>query len=602
MNPYLVSWLRFNDENDIAKDECGNTWTVIGTAPKIITIDSICGKAASFSESGEGFLYLAHVPALDTNDFTIDFWEYLDSSYNTILGAIIVFDSVTTGRKRGMEIQYINKNYPQTWWGRNDGSAWVIGNQRVGSKIRNAWVHRAIVKADKTVYAFENGGKVTTFTYPYTTFANTNFSLSVGGHTKVSPNRLFPGRLAEMRVFNGIALWTEPFTPPTTEADYDLTELPFSVFMPANRSIVKPIDESAAIKRTVDKTTDEFANLSSRAVRSENLFQPVTRIVDKTTDESANIKREVRVSTINDIAPIRRTVNVADNFANVKRSTVATKENFSVTNRGVVFSKDYEFQPQRRLLNLADEFAHLRRSVHEPQVVDIYTRRRLVNIADSFSTTQRRVLFSGDNLINSIRRAVCSTENFSPTSRAVIKSAEEFSSTKRRILFSADNDCPNICRLINNSDNFAPVTSRLVFSDIFFANTFRHAMWSEDYYVPLFSHVWKTEEISLPVKATITFETEISAPLSLAVNKSDEVFADTLRRSSLLSLIITLKSPQGETLGRVRFLPYKNSSIGHLCTRFHGSIFYAGLVTLYSPLAGNIHIMKNGITYAVMQS
>lgn len=548
MNPYLVSWLRFNDENDIAKDECGNTWT-IDDSPTLTTENAILGKALQLTRRPWIGLTLQSQLIDVWQDFSVDLYKTVVANGDASLNQDIKF---TFGTVNAIVAAFSSSRFSSKLQVGSVYKYFSNNSVQIGERHHFAWSY---VAKDKMHYFWMDGTARLNFVSAIDTpLSSIEFKEISTGNTSSKTT------IDEFRVFSGIALWTESFTPPTTEADYDLTECPFSVFMPATRSIVKPIDTLANVKRTVDKTADEFSNLASGVVLSENIFSNAKRTVDKTADESANVKREVTVSTVNDFSPIRRTVNASDNFANFKSRVIKSTDDFSPTKRTVLFSNEYDFQPHRRLTNLADEFAPVRRLVHEPQVVDIYTRRRLVNLVDNVADARRQILFTTDSDIDLSRAVIFTADNFSPTKRTVDKIETESANTKRQILFSTDNECVNIRRVINTDDNFANVTSSVFKSTDNFAPTLREILRTEIYSV------------------------------------------ETSRRAELLSVIIALKSQQGETLGLVRFLKNKTSSIGHLVTRLNDINFYAGLVPVDSPTASNFRVMANGALYAVQQN
>lgn len=557
MNPYLVSWLRFNDENDIAKDECGNTWTAYGTV-SISQTNAIYGNALQLNKS-----YLRSDSAIEFGgaDFTVDFYGYMDSSSEPWAGVFCAQSTIATRQEsqQGQISLHCNKNVTKLLCEVYDSNSTNTAYATLpNTNLLNARHHLELdySHSDSTLKVFVDGELNSTRSTSIERLARYIF---FGANSYYPPTQRMVGSFDDFRLFDGIALHTENFTPPTTEADYDLTELSFSVFMPATRSIIKPIDELANVKRTVNKTADESANLASSVVRSENIFSNVNRTVDKSAEEFSNVKRTVNFSTVNDFSPIRRTVNVDDNFANVKRTVNFSTENFSATKRGVVFSEEYDFQPQRRLTNLADEFAPVRRLVHEPQVVDVYTRRRLTNLDDNFADVRRKILSTSDNAIDLSRAVIFTADNFSPTKRTVNKTATESADTKRQILFSADNDCANVRRVINADENFANVTSNIIKTADNFSPTKRETLRSEICYV------------------------------------------ETSRRAELLSVIVALKNQQGNVLGYIRFQKDKTSSIGHLVTHFNGINFYAGLVEVDSPSASNFRVRAYGMVYALKE-
>lgn len=195
-------------------DLCGNTWTVAGTTPTIVTTNYLNGKATQF---GQGYIY-TNPPALRSNNFTIDFWEYIPSTVNGLTAQMVVIDGTDGTDTQCLYIGYHNgATVPSFWLGKGASSGWKY-SKVIGTKIRDKWVHRAVVRYNDKIYAFENGQLYTSFDIEYNMYIDiTGSSLFIGGFKRASG--LYPGMLSEVRVYVGYAVWTENFTPPNQE-DY----------------------------------------------------------------------------------------------------------------------------------------------------------------------------------------------------------------------------------------------------------------------------------------------------------------------------------------------------------------------------------------------
>lgn len=194
---FLVVHLPFNES--ATQDLCGNTWSVVDTSPTII--DGACNF------DGNGYIYTAP-PQLGSNDFTIDWWEYIPSSINTMFADTICIDGANGNAPRALDVHFPNANYPCLYVGAGTGGSWIIDHKRIGTKIRDRWVHRAIVRHNNTIYAFEDGTLYTSVSFSASINVSTSV-LSLGGLSRSS--RRFKGMLDNVRVFVGVALWTEDF-------------------------------------------------------------------------------------------------------------------------------------------------------------------------------------------------------------------------------------------------------------------------------------------------------------------------------------------------------------------------------------------------------
>ena len=146
-------------------------------------------------------IYFPSDGLFDKGDFTFDWWEYrtsyceCDRSFNCqsdkySYGQIFAYYTAST------LMQYLS----------NNGTSWnLINGSKVGNPLVNQWVHRAFVRADSSLFSFENGSKIATFSVPAATSINMGNSFVLGSMS---------GYVDEVRVSKK-ARWTANFTPQT---------------------------------------------------------------------------------------------------------------------------------------------------------------------------------------------------------------------------------------------------------------------------------------------------------------------------------------------------------------------------------------------------
>lgn len=203
----LVAWLPFN--SSVTEDLCGNEWTIVGS----LAIED--GALALESSSTRNYIYTTP-PELGMSDFTIDWWEYIPASVNSFTGEVIGIDGTTGSNTYCLALMYWSNSAPSMDLGRGTGASWSFENKSIGTKIRDQWVHRAVVRSGNTIYAFENGTLFTSVSFSYS-ISVSGSSLFIGNFAR--ENRQFVGKLKNVRIHVGAALWTGNFTPPTAE-DY----------------------------------------------------------------------------------------------------------------------------------------------------------------------------------------------------------------------------------------------------------------------------------------------------------------------------------------------------------------------------------------------
>ena len=209
---YLVSYLKFDES--ATKDECGNTWTATGS----VSLDTTIKKfgSASLHCQNNGRIVAQNVLDINADKWTFDAWFYstLDWGTGTHMGFFTFGTVNTVGWNRYGLMQERKKVIIA-----GSGDSWQItGDFVFNSAVANQWHHLAVVKNGDHVLLFFDGVLVKDHTLTSTIRNGGYFWLGTSMYTAAnneSPNVY----IDNVRVFDGVALWTSDFTPPTA-ADY----------------------------------------------------------------------------------------------------------------------------------------------------------------------------------------------------------------------------------------------------------------------------------------------------------------------------------------------------------------------------------------------
>ena len=130
------------------------------------------------------------------NDFTIEFWCYLDSGAGALVGAFL-FGRILI--------------FPDLYCEMGNGSS-VIGSAGASEGISTGvWTHIAITRATNTVRVFKNGTQVSTYS---TSTAETSQTLEIGGFN--GENKM-NGYIEDFRWTKGVARYTANFSAPAAQ-------------------------------------------------------------------------------------------------------------------------------------------------------------------------------------------------------------------------------------------------------------------------------------------------------------------------------------------------------------------------------------------------
>ena len=157
---------------------------------------------------------------LGENDFTIAGWFYFETlTYNGCLFSCS---------------HYVNSNYQwqgvQVWLGTSNGNICVccdIANNvknRVDTTTnlkRNTWHHVALVRHGNSVTLYVDGQSITSLSVSGAVYQNSNSIWRIGASnartsstTSTDFSEPITGLIDEFIIVNGLAVWTENFTPP----------------------------------------------------------------------------------------------------------------------------------------------------------------------------------------------------------------------------------------------------------------------------------------------------------------------------------------------------------------------------------------------------
>ena len=233
----LVAWLPF--DNSPTEDLCGNTWTLNG-ALNVDSTNAISGNALQLTGNGDAnYLQLDGI-ALGGRDFTVHAYVYSDTTSHEWARFFAIYDPNNMSSRR-ICVQ---------------ATKFEINGSTVGTFTRGTRYHVAIVyqHSTGTLTTFLDGVKKGTKSV---TFAAGVLNRIYIGKSEWSGYSTLTGTVDEFIVHDGIALWTENFTPPTAE-DYDPSRVDFTADV--QRTVTNPnwsVDDYLVAHLPFDDSTTE---------------------------------------------------------------------------------------------------------------------------------------------------------------------------------------------------------------------------------------------------------------------------------------------------------------------------------------------------------
>lgn len=196
-DPYwddVVALLHFDGN---LTDETGRVWINSG-----VTTDNTSSLYDGYGVFSGSSRMTATIPALGTDDFTIEAWvnRDADTDYRCI------FDSRASNSRNGLAI-YISSpltgNVPVIW----EDTQIIQGSSGIPA---SGWVNIAVVRESGVLYYYVNGSLIGSGSF---TSDLTNTTAIIG--TTFQTAQSYRGYLDEFRITEGVARYTGNFTPPT---------------------------------------------------------------------------------------------------------------------------------------------------------------------------------------------------------------------------------------------------------------------------------------------------------------------------------------------------------------------------------------------------
>jgi len=157
-----------------------------------------------------------------TNDFTIECWVYLtaySANWSGSYTAAIISRDANTGASSGRNY-WVNLNGTSSSWtglsfGFFSGSTYSQKSESYAFSL-NTWYNIAVVRSSGQVNFYVNGSVVGSGT-TMSSAPNTNaIPLYIGQQGYSTAEYYFPGYISNLRLVNGVAVYTGNFTPPTS--------------------------------------------------------------------------------------------------------------------------------------------------------------------------------------------------------------------------------------------------------------------------------------------------------------------------------------------------------------------------------------------------
>lgn len=205
----------------------GTTFTDNSPTPKTVTPTLSTTSTAqakfgvsscSFATSGASVkLTIPHSADLaPTGDFTVDFFVRLGAAVSQ---RILIYKSISSGHTPyGLRLTTANRI--QLFVSNAAGSAFAIN--MTGTTALNTsgvWQHIALTRSGSNYYLFIDGVVELTGSYAGAGYVNASHPVVIGNTTDdLYPinGGANPNYMDDIRIYNGVALWTANFTPPTS--------------------------------------------------------------------------------------------------------------------------------------------------------------------------------------------------------------------------------------------------------------------------------------------------------------------------------------------------------------------------------------------------
>jgi hypothetical protein len=163
------------------------------------------GGSGYFDGTGDYLRATGAALALSTNDFTLECWFYLPTSYSPALNDSLFASDTTPGY--------------QISWSTNgfvfmpDGGTRLLNTSLITTDIKGAWHHLAYCRQGSTLYGFLDGQLIGTSTDSAVNINFTNDTVDIGVNR--GGTGYIQAWISNLRIVSGTAVYTSAFTPPT---------------------------------------------------------------------------------------------------------------------------------------------------------------------------------------------------------------------------------------------------------------------------------------------------------------------------------------------------------------------------------------------------
>ena len=218
----LKIWLPF--DNSPTLDKCGNSWTTSGN-PSLSATNAISKNALQLS--GGAYLRSDNKILIGGQDFTVDFWAYANSSQVSYAG-FFAFTQAYNSENGSLLFSRNSSNNNLVCWLCNANSSSKLGSATFGNNFSGTRHHYEIdyLNSQRQVLVFVDGNLTATINLS-AEYPRLERYIYIG-RTAWGASQYFQGTIDEFRIYDGVALHTANFTPPSA-ADYDLLEFEFGV-------------------------------------------------------------------------------------------------------------------------------------------------------------------------------------------------------------------------------------------------------------------------------------------------------------------------------------------------------------------------------------
>ena len=210
-NILAIPYFRLDESHSVNEYESRHSVSEAGD-PTIENIGNF--YYSSFALDGNGdYVHISDSSefSMGTDDFTLEMWIYPKSTHNGKL----VF-AHTSGGDYGWANLYFSNGQLELYCSSN-GSSWIsgLGPLVIGTPKVNEWSHVAVTRSGNTFRVFHNGMLTGTATSS-ASLMNSTGQLQIGARNGTAN---FTGNFQDLRIYKGVAKYTEDFTVGSTNPD-----------------------------------------------------------------------------------------------------------------------------------------------------------------------------------------------------------------------------------------------------------------------------------------------------------------------------------------------------------------------------------------------